>query len=55
MTDVVQLYDEADQLKEQGKLEEAAAKLDEALTLDETYALAHSALAIVQQRCCLNH
>lgn len=46
----VRLYDEADKLKAEGKLEEAAAKLEEALALDDNYALAHSALAVVLQR-----
>lgn len=50
MSDVVTLYDEADKLKDAGNLEEAAAKLNEALKIDENYALAHSALAVVQQR-----
>ena len=48
--EVVQLYDEADKLKMEGKLEEAAAKLEQALEVDENYALAHSALAVVLQR-----
>ena len=50
MPDAVQLYDEADALKEQGKLEEAIAKLKEALAVDETYTLAHSALGILLQK-----
>ena len=50
MADVNQLYDEADQLKEQGNLEGAAAKLAEALEIDDNYALAHSALAVILQR-----
>ncbi len=50
MPDVVLLYDEADQLKTDGKLDEAAAKLQEALAVDENYALAHSALAVILQR-----
>jgi Flp pilus assembly protein TadD len=50
MSDVVKLYDEADRLKAEGNLEGAAAKLQEALVADETYALAHSALAVVLQR-----
>jgi Flp pilus assembly protein TadD len=45
-----EMYDEADRLKDQGKLEEAVAKLHEALELDPTYALAHSALAVVYGR-----
>ena len=50
MPDAAELYDQADKLKEEGKLEEAVAKLNEALEADENYALAHSALAVVQQR-----
>ena len=50
MSDVVQLYDEADQLKNEGKLDEAVGKLRAALAIDENYALAHSALAVVLQR-----
>jgi len=50
MSDVVKLYDEADAFKEQGKLDEAVAKLNEALAIDENYTLAHSALAILLQK-----
>ena len=50
MPDAAELYDEADALKEAGKLEEAVAKLGEALAADANYALAHSALAVVLQR-----
>jgi tetratricopeptide (TPR) repeat protein len=50
MPERVRLYDEADKLKAEGKLEEAVAKLEEALAIDESYALAHSALAVVLQR-----
>jgi len=50
MSNAVALYDEADKLKDAGKLEEAAAKLNEALAADEKYALAHSALAVVLQK-----
>ncbi|MBX3424925.1 MAG: tetratricopeptide repeat protein [Pirellulales bacterium] len=50
MADVVALYDEADRLKAAGDLEAAAAKLAETLEVDETYALAHAALAVVLQR-----
>jgi Flp pilus assembly protein TadD len=45
-----QLYDEADKLKDEGKLEEAAAKLQELLKQDPKYALAHSALAVIYTR-----
>jgi tetratricopeptide (TPR) repeat protein len=50
MADPVALYDEADKLKDAGKLEEAVAKLTEALAADPNYALAHSALAVVLQK-----
>lgn len=50
MPDCVRLYDEADQLKAEGKLDEATAKLEELLALDPNYGLAHSALAVVLQR-----
>ncbi len=42
-----ELYDQADQLKDQGKLEEAVVKYQEALAEDPLFALAHSALAVV--------
>ena len=45
-----ELYDAADKLKDQGKLDEAAAKLKEIVALDPKYALAHSALAVVLGR-----
>lgn len=50
MADAVALYNEADKLKEEGKLEEAAARLEEAIQADDKYALAHSGLAVVLQR-----
>mgnify|MGYP002132774419 CR=1 FL=1 len=50
MSDPVALYDQADKLKDEGKIEESAAKLKEALTADPSYALAHSALAVVLQK-----
>jgi len=45
-----ELYNEADQLKEQGDLEGAVAKLREILEQDEQYVLAHSALAVHLQK-----
>jgi Flp pilus assembly protein TadD len=50
MSDPVALYDQADKLKDEGNIEAAAAKLREALTTDPSYALAHSALAVVLQK-----
>ena len=50
MADLTQLYDEAEKLKQEGDLEGSASKLQEALSADESYALAHSALAVVLQR-----
>ncbi|MCE9556852.1 MAG: tetratricopeptide repeat protein [Planctomycetes bacterium] len=42
-----ELYDQADRLKDQGQLAEAAATLEDLLKNEETYALAHSALAVL--------
>lgn len=42
-----ELYDEADRLREEGKLEDAAAKFAAILASDDNYSLAHSALAVV--------
>jgi tetratricopeptide (TPR) repeat protein len=50
MSDPIALYDHADKLKDEGKIEESAAKLKEALAADPSYALAHSALAVVLQK-----
>ena len=50
MADPAALYDEADKLKDEGKLDEAAAKLNESLQADGNYSLAHSALAVVLQK-----
>jgi tetratricopeptide (TPR) repeat protein len=50
MSDVVKLYDEANKLKAEGRLDDAVAKLNDALAVDDTYALAHSALAVILQR-----
>lgn len=45
-----QLYDEADKLKDAGKMEEAIAKLNELLAQDPKYTLAHSALGVLYGR-----
>ncbi len=50
MSDAARLYDQADKLKDEGKLDEAAAKLNESLAADPNYALAHAALAVVLQK-----
>lgn len=42
-----EIYDTADKLKDQGKLPEAAAKMEEALAMDPHFALAHSAMAVI--------
>ena len=44
------MYDEANQLKEQGDLEGAVAKLQEILTVEPEHVLTHSALAVHLQR-----
>lgn len=45
-----ELYDEADKLKDEGKLDEAIAKLVELTEAEPDYALAHSALAVLYGR-----
>jgi len=45
-----ELYSEAERLKDSGDLEATAKKLEELLALDERYALAHSALAVIYGR-----
>jgi Flp pilus assembly protein TadD len=50
MADPHALYDEADKLKDAGKLDEAVVKLNEAVAADANFALAHSALAVVLQK-----
>ena len=50
MPDPVEIYDEGDKLKDAGQLEAAVAKFKEALVVDPNFALAHSALAIVEQK-----
>ncbi len=50
MSEPHDLYDQADKLKDEGKLDDAVAKFKEALAADANYALAHSALAVVLQK-----
>lgn len=47
MSTTSELYNEADRLKNDGKYDEAIVKLNELLQLDESYVLAHLALAVV--------
>ena len=47
MPTALELYNEAEKLKDDGKDEEAIAKLTELLELDESYTLAHLALAVL--------
>jgi len=42
-----ELYDDAISLKDAGKFDEAVAKLEDLLRQDASYALAHSALAVL--------
>jgi tetratricopeptide (TPR) repeat protein len=50
MPSLHEIYDQADRLKDEGKMDEAIAKYQEALAQDESFALAHSALAVVYGR-----
>lgn len=45
-----QLYNEAEKLKDEGRLAESAAMLEELAASEPTYALAHSALAVIYTR-----
>lgn len=45
-----ELYDAADRLKDEGKLPEAVATLEQLLAQDPKYTLAHSALAVMLGR-----
>jgi tetratricopeptide (TPR) repeat protein len=47
MPTVNELYKQHEQLKREGKNEEAAARLEEALAADNTHVLAHLALAVL--------
>jgi Flp pilus assembly protein TadD len=46
MTTADKIYDEATQLKNAGKLEEAVTKLEEGTKLDPNHVLTHAALAV---------
>ena len=50
MTNVNDLYSEADKLKDNGQLDEAIAKLNEALEIDANHVISHLALAVLYGR-----
>ena len=50
MSTAMELYDEATQLKGASRLDEAVAKLREALAIDPNHVLSHSALGVILQR-----
>jgi tetratricopeptide (TPR) repeat protein len=50
MSDVSALYAESEELKEEGKLDESIAKLNEILAIDENHVLSHLALAVLYGR-----
>ncbi len=50
MTSVNDLYSEADKLKDNGQLDEAIAKLTEALEVDPNHVISHLALAVLYGR-----
>jgi len=50
MSDVNTLYNESEKLKDEGKLDEAIAKLTEAIALDESHVLSHLAMAVLYGR-----
>ena len=47
MPTINDLYKEHEQLKREGKIEEAVAKLEEGLKLDDKHVLSHLALAVL--------
>ena len=50
MATVDEIYQEAEKLKDEGKLEESIEKLVELLSQDETHCLSHLALAVLYGR-----
>jgi tetratricopeptide (TPR) repeat protein len=50
MTTNAELYSQAERLKDEGKLDDAAATLETLVAQDDGYALAHSALAVIYGR-----
>jgi tetratricopeptide (TPR) repeat protein len=50
MADLDQLYKEHEQLKAEGKLDEAHAKLQQCLEADESYVMGHLGMAVLMGR-----
>ena len=50
MADITSLYDEAEKLKDDGKLEAAIQKLHDLLEIDPGHVLSHLALAVIYGR-----
>lgn len=50
MADATQKYNEAEKLKDDGKYDEAIAKLSELLEEDESHVLSHLALAVLYEK-----
>ena len=50
MTDIMALYDEAEKLKDEGKIEETIQKLSQVLEIDPGHVLSHLALAVAYGR-----
>lgn len=50
MAEINELYQEAEKLKDDGKLDESIAKLQEILAQDESHVISHLALAVVYGR-----
>jgi len=50
MSELNDLYKEHEQLKAEGKLEEALAKLEECLAADDTFVMAHLGMAVLLGR-----
>ena len=50
MSEISNLYAESEELKDEGKLDEAIAKLNQILEIDENHVLSHLALAVLYGR-----
>ena len=50
MAELHELYDAAEKLKDAGKHDQAVEKLEELLAVDDSYVLAHLALAVIYGR-----